>query len=180
MNTRRFTPLVTLLILGASVPSQAGAPKDPFVVFTQKDPVFTETITLYTDGRYKQEETQSQAKSYRLGSLHKVTLPDPDLPHLWDMVGRGGGWLLLDKEGGVPIIYKPGENFPANAVVELKNAMPFGLSWENQQPDRLHGTRYLEASLFQSIKLQTIKPAGMLAHNGAIVPGSPLPNLVRP
>ena len=176
MNTRHCTCLIalSLLAVGACLSAQAGPPKNKFAVFTQKDPGFAETITLYTDGRYKQEETQSEEKPYRLGSLHKLTLPLPALPYLWGG-SRGGAWLLLDKEGGVPLLYKPGESFPATAIIELKSAMPFGFVWDNQSPFGMHGDRYLEASLFQ-VTAPPVQPA----RSGILTPGSPLPPLIKP
>ena len=176
MKTRRSPSLIVLPILGISacLPALAGPPKDKFAVFTQKDPGFTETITLFTDGRYKQEETQSEDAPYRLGSLHGPAFPLPALPFLWGG-SRDGGWLILDKEGGVPILYKPGEKFPATAVIELKSAMPFGFVWDNQSPFGMHGDRYLEAGLGQ----MTAPPAQPL-RSGVLTPGSPLPPLVKP
>ena len=176
MKTRRSLRLIALMVLGISAcfPSLAGPPKDKFAVFTQKDPGFTETVTLYTDGRYKQEETQSEDVPYRLGSLHGPAFPMPALPFL-SGGSRGGVWHLLDKEGGIPIPYKPGEEFPATAVIELKSAMPFGLVWDNQSPFGMHGDRYLEAGLFQ----MTAPPAQPL-RSGILTPGSPPPPLIKP
>ena len=180
MNPRRFAKLAAILVLGACLPTHAAPPKEAFAVFTQKDPGFTETITLYTDGRYEQVETQDAKPLYRAGSLHSPVAATAGFFE----PGRGGTWLILDKQGGVPISYKPGDSFPATAVIELKGAMPFGLSWENQLPYNLHGDRYLQATLFQDTRAQSIKPAAappaQLARRGVIVFGSPLPDLVRP
>ena len=164
MNTRHFTRLIalSLLAVGACVPALAGPPKDKFAVFTQKDPGFTETITLYTDGRYKQEETQSRDTPYSRNSHHIFGLPDP-----WSKFSTGGAWHLLDKEGGVSILYKPGGSLPATAVIELKSAMPFGFVWANQSPRGMHGDRYLEAKLFlmtPSTKMTGTGSAGLLLH----------------
>lgn len=156
MNIRRSVSLIALLGISACLPTLAGPPKDKFAVFTQKDPGFTETITLYTDGKYEQKETQSETAPYRLGSIHGPAFPTPALPYLWGS-SRDGAWHLLDKEGGVPVAYKPGDSFPATAVIELKSAMPFGFVWDNQSPFPMHGDRYLEAGLFQITKL-TPKP----------------------
>ena len=173
MNIRHSLRLIALTVLGLSacLPAPAGPPKDKFAVFTQKDPVFTETITLYTDGRYKQEETQSQAKPYQTGSIHGLTLP------YLGGASRGGAWLLLDKEGGVPLSYKPGESFPTIAVIELKSAMPFGFVWDNQSPFGMHGDRYLEAGLFQ---VTAPPPSVQPIRSGILTPGSSLPPLIKP
>lgn len=154
MHTHHHISLIALSILGigACLPAAAGPPKDKLAVFTQTDPGFTETITLYTDGRYKQEETQSETASYRLGSIHGPAVPMPAFPGLWGS-SRDGAWHLLNKEGGVPVAYKPGDSFPRTAVIELKSAMPFGFVWDNQSPFPMHGDRYLEADLFQLTKL---------------------------
>lgn len=176
MHTHHFISLIVLPILGinASLPASADPPKDKLAVFTQKDPGFIETVTLYTDGRYQQEETQSEDAPYRLGSLHGPAFSMPALPFLWGG-SRGGGWLILDKEGGAPILYKPGEKFPETAVIELKSAMPFGFVWDNQLPFPMHGDRYLEAGLFQ----MTVPPAQPI-RSGILTPGSPLPPLIKP
>ena len=146
MNRRNFAQLIALLALGIStcLAAQAGPPKTPLAAFTQKDPGFTETITLFADGKYQQEEIQETKPLYHAGSLHAPAASTSGLSE----PARGGAWYLLDKEGGVPISYKPGENFPAGAIIKLRNAMPFGLVWDNQSPFGMHGDRDLEAKLF--------------------------------
>lgn len=174
MHIRRAAALAAFLVLGAGVSAQAGPPKDKFAVFTQKDPGFTETITLYADGRYEQKETQSNTLVYHLGSLHSPAFPVPASPGVWGGI-RGGEWHLLDREGGISILYKPGGTFPASAVIELKGAMPFGFVWDNQSPFPMRGDRYLEAGLFQ-VAAPIVQPT----RSGILTPGSPLPPLIKP
>ncbi len=141
-----FAALAALSFFAACLPAPADPPKDKLAVFTQKDPGFAETITLFADGRYEQTETESAKPLYRAGTRHAPAAPDTGI-----VLPRKFTWRLLDK-GGAPLAWKPGNPFPAAAVVELKDAMPFGFVWENQSPFGMHGTRRLDAALFTLAK----------------------------
>lgn len=71
---------------GAALSAQASPPKTIIAVFSEEDAQFAETITLYSDGKYQQAETEKKATLYRpysvLGPLSArlVLLPvTPDL-----------------------------------------------------------------------------------------------------
>ncbi len=62
MNTKSFPHIVAGVIaalgLGAAVGAYANHPKTVVGVYSQSDASFSETITLYSDGKYQQAETQ--------------------------------------------------------------------------------------------------------------------------
>ena len=182
ITLRKCIPLAILAFYGLSIAAQADAPKAVVAVFSQKDPAFSETITLYADGSYQQSELQLQAKPYRIAPVHPpiasgpVVFPDGSiLAGDWRNYKRGGAWRLLDKEGGLPIAFKPGTSVPVSAVVELKSAMPFGFTWDNQLPYNLHGDRVLPANEFQFAVL----PAAPSPSPKVLVFGGALPPLVK-
>ena len=181
MTFRKCIPVAVLAFCGLTTAAQADAPKAVIAIFSQKDPAFSETVTLYADGSYQQAELQLQAKPYRTASL---PAPAPSGPFVfpdgsvlagnWRNYKRGGAWHLLDK-GGLPIAFKPGTAVPMSAVVELKSAMPFGFTWDNQLPYNLHGDRVLPANEFQF----AASPAAPPPSPKVLVFGGTLPPLVK-
>ncbi len=161
MNSRRhisgIAATAALLCLGAAIPAHAGPPKTTVAVFSEEDAQFAETITLYSDGKYQQAETEKKETLYRpypvLGPLpaSPVLLPlTPDLLKRQRDPKRTGTWRVLDKEGRQPLAFKTLANLPKDAVIEVKEAMPFGLTWERQRPYLLHSDRTLPAGNFQA------------------------------
>jgi hypothetical protein len=49
-----------LLGLNTVFSAHAGPPKPIVAVFSEDDPQFSETITLYSDGKYQQAETEKK------------------------------------------------------------------------------------------------------------------------
>lgn len=147
---------LAVLSLGAVLSAQADPPKTIVAVFSEEDAQFAETITLYADGMYQQAETEKKATLYRpypvLGPLpaSPVLLPlTPDLLKRQRDPKRTGTWRVLDKEGRQPLAFKTLASLPKDAVIEVKGAMPFGLTWERQRPYLLRSDRTLPASDFQ-------------------------------
>ena len=142
-------------VLGAAPSASAGRPKVVVAIFTQSDFDFSETITLYGDGKYRQEEKQKEepkdAGSRHGFSLRDLFLPDlsPALPASLREPKREGTWRTLDKVGGTPVLLKAGSALPPGAVVEMKGAMPFGLTWDNRLPYTLFGDRAVAAGAFK-------------------------------
>ncbi len=154
---RHCAPLIAFSLFGAvCLPAQAAPPKPIAGVFSQSDPQFSETITLYADGSYQQAETEKRMDLYQkysvysgCGPLQNISSPEPFLLKLQLDPKRNGTWRVLDKEGGQPIVFKTFVDLPEDAVIEVKGAMPFGITWERQFPYQSHGTRILSASEFQ-------------------------------
>ncbi len=140
---------LVFLSLGAALSAQAGTPKTIVAVFSEDDPQFAETITLYADGKYQQAETEKKTNLYRPNSVHGYGLPAPAGPDIFHDLKRKGTWRVLDK-GGQPIAFKTLASLPKDAVIEVKGAMPFGITWERQLPYFSHGDRTLSASSFQA------------------------------
>ena len=131
-------------ILGVALPTQAHQNKTPVAVYHQVETNFSETITLYSNGKYQQSETQHYA-------VPSVSSPFPR-PHHSELQ-RGGAWRLLDKEGGSPVVLSAEVRLPKEGVIELKGTMPFGVTWERQQPRFLHSDRTLPATAFQMLPI---------------------------
>ena len=138
-----------LLGLGGASSVHADPPKTIIAVFSEDDPQFAETFTLYADGKYQQAETENKTSLYNPDSVHGCGLPPLAMPDLLHNLKRTGTWRVLDKEGGQPVAIKTLASLPKDAVIEVKGAMPFGITWERQQPFFLHGDRTLPASDFQ-------------------------------
>ena len=152
----------TLLGLSAVLSAQADPPKTVVAVFSQEDPQFAETITLYADGQYQQAETEKKAslcRSFSVPSPYSVPSPLPASPVLLPLPSdllkrerdpkRTGTWRVLDK-GGQTVAFKTLASLPKDAVIEVKDALPFGLTWERQRPYFLHSDRTLPAGAFQA------------------------------
>ncbi len=123
------------LSLGTVIAAQAGPPKTIVAVFSEEDAQFAETITLYSDGKYQQAETDKNTKLYHTYSnQHPFPQDVPpvfreELPPL--LLGgskRTGTWRVLDKEAGQPIAFKTLASLPKDAVIEVKGAMQFGVT----------------------------------------------------
>lgn len=153
MNTKAFTNIITGVLVIASVNAATGAhashPRNVVAVYSQADTSFSETITLYSDGKYQQSETQREANTAPRPSLHTLLFPEPTLPVSLREPKRNGTWRVLDKANGSLISLRAGGGLPPNAVVELQGAMPFGLTWDNRLPFSLRGDRTLPSSSFQ-------------------------------
>ena len=178
MSLRHPLTKIAVLSFAALSMTSLAAPKETakkIAVFSQKEAAFSETITLYADGKYKQTEKQTADKPYHVSSSRIPTAPTGSFPDPFSDFSRGGAWHLLDKEGGSEIIYKPGAKLPDTAVIALRGAMPFGFVWENHSPLFLHGDRSLPAKLFEF----TPTPA-QAADSSIIALSSPLPPLVKP
>ncbi len=155
---RHFAPLMALPLYGTvCLPSQAAPPKTIAAVFSEDDAQFAETITLYADGKYQQAETEKKMDLYEKysvysvsGPIQNISSPEPFLLKSQLDPKRNGTWRVLDKEGGQPIVFKTLTDLPEDAVIEVKGAMPFGITWERQSPVQSHGTRILPASEFQA------------------------------
>ncbi len=148
MHFRKLAAVaLALFSFGTAVSAQAGPVKTIVGVFSEEDPQFAETITLYSDGKYQQAETVKKTSLYRPNSIHGLGLPG--VPNLLNDLKRNGTWRVLDKEGGQPIVFKTLASLPKDAVIEVKGAMPFGITWEHQSPYFSHGDRTLPASSFQ-------------------------------
>lgn len=167
------TIFVACLFVGLSSAVTADTAKSRFAVFTQKDPTFSETVILYSDGKYQQSETQLSTYLRHCYSTADPT-PHSAFPGFGVKIKREGTWRVLDKEGGLPITLKPGASIPNGAVITLKNAMPFGFVWDNQLPYQLHTDRMLPASAFQLEDLPT-EASG----RKTLVLGTPLTPLVE-
>jgi len=150
---------LALALLGAAPSASAGRPKVVVGVYTQSDAWFSETVTLYGDGKYRQEEKPKGEKGgvrpARGFSLHDIFCPDLALPASFREPKREGAWRVLDGPGGAPVLLKPaafraGAGLPPGAVVELRRAMPFGLTWDNQSPYGLSGDRAVAAGAFRA------------------------------
>lgn len=133
---------------GAALAAQASPPKITVALFSEEDTQFAETITLYSDGKYQQAETEKETRLYGQNSMHDLGFPA--ILNLFDNLKRNGTWHVLDKEGGQPITFKTLASLPKDAVIEVKGAMPFGITWERQYPYQSHGDRTLPASSFQA------------------------------
>ncbi len=138
-----------LLGLGTASFVHADPPKTIVAVFSENDPQFAETITLYAGGKYQQAETEKKTSLYNPDSVHGYGLPPLAMPNLINSLKRTGTWRVLDK-GGQPVAFKTLASLPKDAVIEVEGAMPFGITWERQQPFLLHGDRALPASDFQA------------------------------
>ena len=150
---KHFTSIAAVVFaafgLNAALSANTKQLKNITAVFFQKDPAFSETVTLYADGKYQQSETQLAA--YPPGTLSQHTIyPTPALSVWCRNPKREGTWRILDKEGGLPVAIKKGEGLPSNMVVELKGAMPFGMTWDNVLPYTSHGDRVLPTASFQA------------------------------
>lgn len=146
-----------LSCLGMVLSAQAGPPRSIAAVFSEDDPQFSETITLYADGKYQQAETEKKADLYQKYSVYSGVDPLPNLSSPALVFSkferdpkRTGAWRVLDKEDGQPIAFKTLADLPKNAVIEVKGAMPFGITWERQRPYFLRSDRTLPASAFQA------------------------------
>jgi len=149
MHFRKLAAVaLALFSFGTVIAAQAGPAKTIVAVFSEEDTQFAETITLYSDGRYQQAETEKKKSLYRPNSIHGLGLPG--VPNLLNDLKRNGTWRVLDKEGGQPIVFKTLASLPKDAVIEVKGAMPFGITWEHQSPYFSHGNRTLPASSFQA------------------------------
>ena len=135
---------------GIAISAHADQPKTIIAIFSQKDSVFSETIILYANGKYQQSETQKRTELYRPYSVHGPCFPNPAPPYSLQNPKREGTWRILDKAGGLPVAIKMGDGFPENMVVELKGAMPFGMTWDNVLPYTSHGDRVLPTASFQA------------------------------
>ena len=155
---KRLTPfaasLLTVSGLSATASAYAGRPKTVVAVYTQADSGFSETVTLYADGKYQQEEKEKDARPARGPSLHDLLFPAPVIPVSLREPKRVGAWRVLDRPGGallpLNLPLKAGAGLPAGAVVELKGAMPFGLTWDNRLPYALSGDRTVPAASFRA------------------------------
>jgi len=142
-------------VLGAAPSASAGRPKVVVAVYTQSDADFSETITLYGDGKYRQEE-KPKDEPKDAGLRHGLSLrdfllpgPPPVLPAALREPKREGAWRALDKPGGALVLLKAGSALPPGAVIEMKGAMPFGLTWDNRLPYALFGDRTVAAGAFK-------------------------------
>ena len=141
--------LIGVFCFSAALTAQASPPKIVVAVFSEEDTQFAETITLYSDGKYQQAETEKEASLYGRKSIPGLGLPAiPNI--LFNDLKRNGTWRVLDKEGGQLIAFKTLANLPKDAVIEVKGAMPFGITWERQYPYQSHGDRTLPAASFQA------------------------------
>lgn len=152
--TNTITGVLIAYAFSATPCAYADKPRSAVALFTQKDYAFSETITLYSDGKYQQAETHREGTPWEVkhpsGSIfHRIFFPEPSLPVHLTEPKRGGTWRVLDKEGGTPIALKAGSGLPLNAVVELKGAMPFGVTWENRSPYSSRDDRTLPTASFQ-------------------------------
>ncbi len=152
-STKRFTRLAAGLLalsgLAAAPGVRAGRPPAVVAVFSQADFSFSETVTLYADGKYRQSETQREVKPPRRSLLQNLLHSDVVLPASLREPKRSGTWRVLDK-GGAPVPLKAGAVLPPDAVVELKGAMPFGMTWDNRLPYGLSGDRTVPTGSFQA------------------------------
>ncbi len=150
MTRIQVVSFAALLLSGsACLPAQAAPPRSIVAVFSEEDAQFAETITLYADGSYQQVETEKKTSLYGRHSV-SIPLPGETAPSIFGTLKRSGAWRVLDKEGGQPLVFKTLTALPKDTVIEVKGAMPFGVTWERQPPFQFHGTRTLPASQFQS------------------------------
>jgi hypothetical protein len=104
-------------------------PKNAVAFYAYSAGPYSETVTLWPSGKYLQTLTQKAYKPY---------LPDGQVNIIPGMakqstVKRTGTWHLLDKLGGTLLALPASASaLPKNAVVEIKRALPFGLTYENQ------------------------------------------------
>lgn len=155
MNTKNVTNnvfgVMMVFSLSAAVCAYAGHPKSVVTVYSQRDAGFSETITLYADGKYQQSETREQVSAPPHVSVHDLFFTGPALPAFLREPKRAGAWRVLSKAGGSPISLRAETGLPPMGVVELKGAMPFGMTWDNQLPYSLHGDRTLPTGSFQAM-----------------------------
>ena len=148
-NTVTLAAGALAIFSAGTASAQAAPPRTIVAVLSQEDAGFSETITLYSDGKYQQAETQKKTDFYRGYSLHGTVFGSPVFPVALLQPKKEGAWQVLDRDGGQPIAFKTRAALSKEAVVTLKGAMPFGMVWDNQFPYQFSGTRTLPVSSFQ-------------------------------
>lgn len=104
---------------------------------------YSERIALRPDGRYVQTETQRGVP--RLPGTQAIPPKPPPMTFQ-----QTGAWRLLDGPHGKPLpLPTSPAALPSGAVVELKAALPFGLTWENRPPSGLQADRVIPAAEFE-------------------------------
>lgn len=135
-------PAAPLLPGCKSVP-QYHTPADALAVYSYTDHVLQELVALRPGGEYVQAIGDAPRNPASSATRPRAPLPNT-VPHVFRAgYAHTGTWRLLDKPGGRPLALSavfpsPPAALPPTAVIELHQALPFGLVWENQPQNGLY------------------------------------------